>query len=189
MSPVAKRRFVRIAILGAAIVGAGALVTKAEAADPPPITCPVDSLTAAERAEVDQHIIDEAPNEDPRWQLFLRAVDSCAARYHWSRHFSEYAFHYNFITEAQVATRRFLSEHRVEIGELERLLLADPAVAGAGGVDALTVAVRDFMHRHRAMVARLVQGRPDLAQIAKAIGVFLFARAMQRELDNAPVVD
>jgi hypothetical protein len=155
--------------------------TSARAADPAQLECPLTSLTAEQRRALDAYIAEQGGSQDPRILAYGRAVEQCAARFHWSQRAQAAASGWGFASAAVQHMRLRIRERGVDPRALEEMVLADRTLLGAAfGSEAQRRALDAFIRGNLARVEALANAaRPSDDQLKMWLGAFIAARAIR----------
>lgn len=180
-------RMIRLTLAAAALAF---LSAPAHAADPAQIDCPLASLTAEQRGALDAFVAEQGARQDPRFQVYQRAVEQCAARFHWSTGAQANASNFGITMAAEAHMRRLLTARGIDLRPIESALLADrAAMDAASGSPAQQQALLAFLQRNSGMVAGLVGARAADDQLMAWLGVFIAARAVREGARAAFLAD
>lgn len=165
-------------MFGGLLLGAAAALgaAPAAAADVAHISCPVDSLDAAERERLVDHVRRQAPATDPAMQRFYQTVSDCGRRHGWSDEAARDAIVHNLAEIGQRQARRTLEQRGVDVAAIERALLADAAVVASARSEEPGDVMTAFFARLDARLRAPIEG-DESGDAAELLGAYLLYRS------------
>ncbi|HYD13791.1 MAG TPA: hypothetical protein VEC11_13160 [Allosphingosinicella sp.] len=147
-------------------------------AHPAQLDCPLAEMTAAERTALEQVIVEQRPNTDPRTQSVHRVAQLCAGRFDWPPDATGRATGYVFVAVAVDLARRRLVAHGIDVASLERRLAADQGLQDVSAdLNAARAAALGFVERNRRYMMSLAgpQSRQSEEKLTM-MGIYIASR-------------
>jgi len=160
-----------------ALALAGLALAPAGAADVRQIDCPLNEMSAPDRAAYAAFVTEgagAAGGADPRREPFRRALLACAERFGWSEPAVIQAAAFSIGQLGQAEIRRQMTALGLDLTELERAAIADTELLAAvrnGTFTRETGAA--FAQRNNGLLMRLTAGQPDEVRVARKLGNFV----------------
>jgi hypothetical protein len=146
-------------------------------ADPVQLDCPLTGV-GAQRGALNDELVSRPTAPGDGMARLRASVDACAALFGWSARTKDLALFYSVAAAMSAESRRLLEAEGIDVGTLERRILADPSLRGLeSGSSAQSAAIRDFAMRHVELIVGLgAAGRPN-DRVMHWFGLYIGSRA------------
>jgi hypothetical protein len=162
-------------LLGAALIAM--LPAPAAAADVAQLGCPIEALSAGDRANLADHVRRQAQASEPAMQAFYGTVETCRSRHRWSMDAAREAVVYNLASIGAGEARRALEQRGIDMATIERALLADRAVIASARTDQGPDVIAAFYERLDPALRQRIESGPDAGGSAELLGTYILFRS------------